>query len=147
MSESFESLPVPLHGYFFKIVGMQNLYYLRTKGSMLGVPQLKFFWLFCGVSDPGERFLNSNLSTSLKPNPRIYGMNQDSIWGRLMNKIRGQKSRVTVPLMWLYYEFFSCSFHLSNGPSLSPWLVWLKIGRLMKILIWFLGGAPSNNIS
>ncbi len=54
MSESFESLPVPLHGYFFKIVGMQKLYYLRTKGSMLGVSQLKFFGCFAGYQTPGN---------------------------------------------------------------------------------------------
>ncbi len=58
----------------------------------------------CGVSNPAEQHSKTNISPNSKKNSKIFqGVNSGTIWGRFMEKTRGQKSRATLPLMWCYW--------------------------------------------
>jgi hypothetical protein len=64
-----------------------------------------FFVWFCGVLIcqrgliPTEQHSKTNISPNSKKNSKIFhGVNSGTIWGRFMEKTRGQKSRATVPL-------------------------------------------------
>jgi hypothetical protein len=53
----------------------------------------------CGVSNPAEQHSKTNISPNSKKKSKIFqGVNSGTIWGRFMEKTRGQKSRATVPL-------------------------------------------------
>jgi hypothetical protein len=47
----------------------------------------------------------------------MKGMNQGSIWGQFMEKIRGRKSRANVPLMSLQMSKYYCTIFDRNSST------------------------------
>ncbi len=72
---------------------------------------------FCGLSNPGEHLLNTNISTNSKQNSKIFQrVNSGTICGRFVEKTRGRKSHASVPLSSLKAKlrgiktYFPCDF-------------------------------------
>jgi hypothetical protein len=86
----------------------------------------------CGVSNPAEQHSKTNISANSKKNSKIFqGVNSGTIWGRFVEKTRGQKSCATVPLskilaIALSPEYFTTSNISSKKKSFSYKVNWVQ---------------------